>query len=65
MEIERSYQSLGRIFLYPFLLGISSALGLVVALVKDDIWDGVGAFALGLSILVAGYYWTKASRTSA
>lgn len=40
----------------PILLGLSTTVGLVSALLGDGIWDVVSAFALGLPALVGLRY---------
>lgn len=52
----RRIRSLREVFAMPILLGLLSAIGLVVALLGDDIWDAVGWVGLGIPLLVAAYY---------
>lgn len=53
---RRRIRSLGEVFAMPILLGLLSAIGLVVALLGDDIWDAVGWVGLGIPLLVAAWY---------
>jgi hypothetical protein len=52
----RRIRSLREVLAMPILLGVLSAIGLVVALLGDDIWDAVGWIGLGIPLLVAAYY---------
>lgn len=53
---RRRIRSLGEVFAMPILLGVLSAVGLVVALLGDDIWDAVGWVGLGIPVAVGIYY---------
>jgi len=53
---RRRNRSLGEIFAMPVLLGVLSAIGLVVALLGDEIWDAVGWVGLGIPLLIAVWY---------
>jgi hypothetical protein len=53
---RRRIRSLGEIFAMPVLLGVLSAIGLVVALLGDEIWDAVGWVGLGIPLLIAVWY---------
>jgi hypothetical protein len=53
---RRRIRSLGEIFAMPVLLGVLSAIGLVVALLGDEIWDTVGWVGLGIPLLIAVWY---------
>jgi hypothetical protein len=59
---RRRIRSLGEIFAMPVLLGVLSAIGLVVALLGDEIWDAVGWVGLGIPLLVAAYYMMRPAR---
>ncbi len=48
-------QSLGDIFGTPIVIGVLSTVGLISALVGDDVWDWVSWFALGAPIAVAAF----------
>ncbi len=53
-----------QIFAMPLVLGVLSAIGLVAALVGDDLfWDGIGWVGLGIPLLVTGWclYRSKAA----
>ena len=47
---------LSRIFAVPFAIGVVSAIGLVAALVGDDIWDVVGWLGLGIPAGIAVWF---------
>lgn len=49
-----------RIFGIPILLGLSSALGLLSALLGDGVWDMVSWFALGLPLAVVLWFSLRA-----
>ncbi|WP_101926334.1 MULTISPECIES: hypothetical protein [Luteimonas] len=55
---------LRRVFGWPALLALASAIGLVSALVGDGVWDVVSWLALGLVVLVAGACWWRRDRAS-
>lgn len=55
-------RSLGEIFAIPFVLGILSSIGLISALVGDDVWDGVSWIMLGIPILLCAYFLLKPRR---
>jgi hypothetical protein len=48
----RPAQTLRRIFAVPAALGVATGIGLIGALVGDDLWDAVGWAGLGLPIAV-------------
>lgn len=43
---------LSRIFAIPLVLGLVSGIGLVAALVGDDLWDAIGWLGLGIPLAV-------------
>ena len=43
---------LPQIFAMPLALGIVSTIGLVAALVGDDVWDAIGWIGLGIPLAV-------------
>ncbi len=45
-----------RIFGVPTLLGVMSAVGLISALLGDDVWDALSWLTLGIPLLVIGWY---------
>lgn len=47
---------LGPTFRWPFLLGILTLAGLLVALMGDQIGDAAGWLLLGIPVATAGYY---------
>jgi hypothetical protein len=52
----RSPQTLRQIFAAPAALGVVTAIGLIGALVGDDLWDIVGWIGLGLPVVVMLWY---------
>lgn len=56
-------QSLMQIFAMPVVIGVLSSIGLVSALVGDDIWDGVSWLTLGLPIALFAYFLLRPQRT--
>lgn len=40
----------------PILIGIVTAVGLISALLGDDMWDVLSAAALAIPVVVAGWY---------
>lgn len=55
-------QTLGQIFVIPFVLGILSTVGLISALVGDGVWDGLSWITLGIPILLCVYFLLKPRR---
>jgi hypothetical protein len=45
-----------RLWGWPILLGLVTAVGLVSALVADGFWDTVSWLALGLPVAMASWY---------
>jgi len=43
---------LPQIFAVPIVLGVVSTIGLVAALIGDDIWDAIGWIGLGIPLAV-------------
>lgn len=53
MLIQRPVsRPLPRIFAVPIVLGVVSTIGLIAALVGDDIWDAIGWIGLGIPLAV-------------
>lgn len=53
MPIQRpASRPLPQIFAVPLAIGVVSAIGLVAALVGDDIWDAIGWIGLGIPLAV-------------
>jgi hypothetical protein len=48
--------SFTQLWCMPILLGISTSIGLVSALLGDGIWDIVSAFTLGAPVLAGLWY---------
>lgn len=46
---------MAEIFAVPLALGVLTAIGLVTALVGDDIWDLAGWIGLGVPLIVTGW----------
>ena len=55
--------SFTQLWCMPILLGISTAIGLVSALLGDGIWDIVSAFALGVPVLAGLWYGLRGWRS--
>jgi hypothetical protein len=53
---KRARASWRHIFAVPIGMGLLSAIGLVTALVGDDIWDWLSWATLAIPILVIGYF---------
>lgn len=46
----------GRLWGWPIVLGIVTAIGLVSALVGDGVWDTVSWLGLGLPVAISAWY---------
>jgi hypothetical protein len=55
---------LSRIFAVPLALGVVSAVGLIAALVGDDLWDAVGWLGLGIPLIVTAWCLLPVRRAS-
>jgi hypothetical protein len=51
-----------QVFAVPIALGVLSAVGLVAALLGDDVWDAASWFALGIPCAVMAWFWFGAGR---
>lgn len=51
-----------QVFGVPILLGALSGIGLLSALLGDDLWDGLSWLALGVPCVVICWYWFGARR---
>ena len=49
-------QSLVQIFAMPLVIGLLSTIGLVSALVGDEVWDALSWATLALPIVLYGYF---------
>jgi len=58
-------QSLGAIFLVPAILAVLTCVGLVSALLGDDLWDGLSWLSLSVPIVVVVWYALVRRRTPA
>jgi hypothetical protein len=56
-------RSLLQVFGIPILLGVLSGVGLLSALLGDDVWDGLSWLALGVPCGVIVWYWFGGRRT--
>lgn len=50
-------RSLLRVFAIPILLGTLSVVGLLAALLGDDVWDVLSWLALGVPCVVIAWCW--------
>lgn len=62
--LKETRWSLSRIFAIPIALGIVSAIGLIVALVGDGLWDAAGWSALAIPVLVTIWCLLRRSASS-
>lgn len=46
-----------RVFAIPLLLGLLSVVGLLSALLGDNVWDALSWFALGVPCAVIARFW--------
>ncbi|MDR2679097.1 MAG: hypothetical protein LBB51_06635 [Zoogloeaceae bacterium] len=53
---RHEHQSLWRIFRWPILLGLSSAIGLISALVGDGVWDVLSWITLLVPVAVVAWF---------
>jgi hypothetical protein len=51
-----------RVFGIPLLLGLLSAVGLLSALLGDDLWDALSWLTLGLPLAVILWFWGRPDR---
>jgi hypothetical protein len=51
----REHRSLWKIFRWPLLLGLSSGVGLVSALLGDGVWDALSWITLGIPVAVIAW----------
>jgi hypothetical protein len=56
------HQSLWRIFRWPLLLGLSSAIGLSSALLGDGVWDTLSWITLFVPVAVIAWFCRRARR---
>lgn len=49
-------------FAIPFLLGVLSIVGLLGALLGDEVWDALSWLALGVPCAVIAWYWFGGGR---
>ena len=51
-----------QVFAVPIVLGVLSAVGLIAALLGDQVWDIVSWLALGVPCIVMAWFWFGAGR---
>jgi hypothetical protein len=51
--------SVRRVFGVPLILAVASLIGLISALVGDDVWDVLSWVTLGAMVVVMGWYWLR------
>lgn len=56
---RRARLSLRQVFAAPLAIAILSAVGLVSALLGDDIWDALSWLALTVPVVVILWYWLR------
>ena len=56
-SFQRTGRSWKQVFGIPIVLGILSAIGLISALLGDDIWNALSWLALGVPCAVIVWYW--------
>ncbi len=52
----RTHKSFRALWGAPLILGTSSLIGLIVALLGDGLWDAIGWIGLGAPLLVMAWY---------
>ena len=62
MQTKTTKISLGQIFVWPIVLAALSGLGLVSALLGDDIWDWLSWLALATPVVVIVWFWAIRAR---
>ena len=53
-----------QVFAVPIVLGVLSAVGLIAALLGDNVWDAVSWLTLGIPCVVMAWFWFGAGRLS-
>jgi hypothetical protein len=48
-----------RVFAIPLQLALLSAIGLLAALIGDDLWDALSWLGLGVPVAVILWYWIR------
>ena len=56
---RRGRLSLRQVFAAPLAIAILSTVGLISALVGDDIWDMLSWLTLAVPVTVILYYWLR------
>jgi hypothetical protein len=52
MPAHARHQTLRQIFVWPAIIAVLSTIGLLSALLGDDIWDGVSWIVLAIPIVL-------------
>lgn len=60
--MSRRDLGLAAIFRWPIILAVLSVIGLVGALLADDLWDPIGAILLGFCLVPAVWFRWRARR---
>jgi hypothetical protein len=63
MQSRSARYSLGRIFAWPIVFAVLSGLGLVSALLGDNLWDWLSWLALAAPLIAIAWFWTIRTRT--
>ena len=58
---RRGRLSLRQVFAAPLAIAILSTVGLISALVGDDVWDVLSWLTLTIPVAVILYYWLRRS----
>ena len=58
----RTRSSFRRVFAIPALLAVLSAIGLLAALIGDDLWDALSWLGLGVPVAVILWYVARPER---
>ena len=55
--LQQTRRGWKQVFGIPILLGVLSAIGLISALLGDDIWNALSWLALGVPCAIIVWYW--------
>lgn len=61
--LQRTGRGWKQVFGIPIMLGVLTAVGLISALLGDDIWNVLSWLTLGVPCAVILWYWFGAGRT--
>jgi hypothetical protein len=56
IAMKRSHQTLRQIFAAPLVIGILSTVGLLAALIGDNVWDAVSWVGLAIPFLLFVFF---------